>query len=534
MKWSWLVGKPWGTEIRLHASLVLLIPYTLIVFQPEDLFEVMWGLGLVGAIFVCVAFHELGHTLAARWYGIKVTSIVLWPLGGFANLSRRPEKALSVMVISAAGPLVNMLISSVLLALIVLERLVEYSATFPVLARFLWSVNGSSFLIGLAVANLSLAVFNLVPVYPLDGGQIARGLLKLVTGEKWADRIMLVISLPLALALTVYGFFSGDIIIILTGLLLVVAGSTLNMRLSHALRLAWMYIFDLGGYYLQRSDFDLALQEYNRVIKITPDQPGLYVSRAITYMNLLAFTHAREDIERAIALDDANSVAWALLSELHSLEKDYPQALAAINRAIEIRPNWYMAYLDRAGIYQEQGSWDLAQADMNYTINQAHESASNFLHRSILRYQLGDQKGAWSDADQALRHAPHWMLAFPEIFVLGLKGTLNWALDYYGRAIERLPNAYQAYQGRADACRINDRLDWAIMDYERAIRLAPRQGELYLSRGRCFLQMGHSERAAADFQQAIKLADRSHIRRQARELLCQAQPPVEGEPGAVR
>jgi tetratricopeptide (TPR) repeat protein len=143
--------------------------------------------------------------------------------------------------------------------------------------------------------------------------------------------------------------------------------------------------------------------------------------------------------------------------------------------------------------------------------------------RSILRYQMGDQPGWQRDADQALRYAPHWMLSFPEVFLGNLKGHLNWALDYYWRAIERMPNASQAYQGRADACRINERFDWAVADYNRAIQLAPRQADLYLGRGRAYQQLRQTDLAAADFQQAARLADRAHIRRQAETLLTQAQ-----------
>ncbi|MBE0695376.1 MAG: M50 family metallopeptidase, partial [Anaerolineaceae bacterium] len=115
MNWSLQVGKFWGTEIRLHASLLLLIPYALFTFRPENISGALRVLLLIAAIFICVALHEMGHTAAARLYGIEVTSIVLWPLGGFANLSRRPEKILPEIVIAAAGPLTNLFIFSGLL-----------------------------------------------------------------------------------------------------------------------------------------------------------------------------------------------------------------------------------------------------------------------------------------------------------------------------------------------------------------------------------------------------------------------------------
>lgn len=160
-----------------------------------------------------------------------------------------------------------------------------------------------------------------------------------------------------------------------------------------------------------------------------------------------------------------------------------------------------------------------ALADIDKAVELGHGSPVNYLLRSLLRYEMGDLDGYRADADRALRYAPQWMLAFPELFLTNLEGHFHWALDYYARAIERMPNAYQVYQGRGDACRANGHPDWAIQDYNRAIYLAPKQAELYLSRGRAYQQAGALEPAAADFQRVISLAEKAHIRRQAGNLL---------------
>jgi Zn-dependent protease/Flp pilus assembly protein TadD len=515
MNWSLLVGKFWGTEIRLHASLLLLIPYVLFTFHPDGIGGVLRVLLLIAAIFACVALHEMGHTVAARLYGIEVTSIVLWPLGGFANLSRRPEKVLPDLVIAAAGPLTNLLVFAGLLILTIFERILETTLRSSQLAHLLWSSSAFPFLVGLTIANLSLALFNLVPVYPLDGGQIARGILRLIFGEKHADLVMLIISLPLSLALAVYGFISKDMIVVLTAFLLILAGSTLNPRLYNNLMLGVYYFIDRGNYYLKRSDFDPALREFTRAIERAPERSGVYISRAIVFMNLLDFVHAKADTDRALALDKDNFVAWTLRGELLSLEKHSDAALEAYNHAITLRANWNIAFLDRGSLYQELGKLPQALIDMDRAVDLSHGSAITHLLRSILRYQMGDQPGSQRDADQALRYAPHWMLVFPEIFLLNFAGHLDWALDYYWRAIEHMPQAYQSFQGRADACRVNQRYEWAIADYNRAIHLAPRQAEVYLGRGQAYQQLGQADLAEADFQQAATLATRGHIRRQA-------------------
>ncbi len=533
MKWSLLVGKFWGTEIRLHFSLLLLIPYALMVFKPESPADALRALALLVAIFTFVGLHEVGHTLAARLYGIQVTSIVLWPLGGFANLTSRPDKVFPDLVISAAGPLTNLLLSIGFGSLAAIAYVMEQAEVFPRLADLLWRWEIISFLAGITIANLSLALFNLVPIYPLDGGQILRGLLKLVFGEKNADWVMLIFSLPLALALTVAGLFAGDVIIVLTGLVLVLAGASLNPRLWNGLFLAGLYLIDRAGYYLKRYDFDPAVREYTRSIQRSPNRAGVYLSRAVAYMNLMESELAMADVDRALERDANNHVAWALRGELLSLKKDDEGAIAAYNRAIELQPKWSIAYLDRGGRYQERGDLDSALADMNRAVELGRGSPVAYLLRSLLRFEMGDQDGCRADADRALRFAPQWMLAFPELFLNNLQGHLDWALAYYGRAIERMPNAYQAYQGRADACRANGRPDRAIADYQRAIQLAPRQAELYLSRGRAYLQSGAPDQAAADFRQAAQLADKSHIRRQAETLLKQSAPATASPTPAI-
>jgi tetratricopeptide (TPR) repeat protein len=519
MKWSWTVGRFWGTEFRLHLSLLLIVPYTLIVFQPDTFSDAVRVLLLITAIFVCVAIHELGHTLAARIYNIPVTSIVLWPLGGFANLSRRPDSVWQDLVISAAGPLANLFIFSLLAILVVAERLLLATQMLPSISNWLISANVFPFLAALTLANLILAIFNLVPIYPLDGGQIARGLLKLLFGEKTADILMILLSLPLALGLAVFGAVVGDVVILLTGGLLMLASLTLNTRLTNAATLGVLYFFDRGGYYLKRNDFDPALQAYTRAIERSPNRAGLYVSRAVVYLNLMDYEKARADLSRALTFDKENHIAWALHGEIFSLENRLDEALAAYNRAIEIRPNWAIAYLDRGRLRQELGDLISARSDMDKAVELGQGSIIVYVLRSVLRFQMGDLQGARKDADQALLYAPQWMLVFPEAFLFNFKGQLPWAMDYYARAIERMPKAYQAYQGRADACRVNRRFAWALADYQRAINLAPKQAELYLSRGLLFRQMGLPEKAVEDFRQAEQLSRKSHIRRTARRLI---------------
>jgi tetratricopeptide (TPR) repeat protein len=404
------------------------------------------------------------------------------------------------------------------------ERLLEESQMLPGISRLLWWSDIFAFLGMLAVMNLALAVFNEAPVYPLDGGQIAQDVLKRILGERRANLIMMIFSLPAALALCVAGLILKDIATGLTGLMLLAASLTLNPWLYNKLFLAGLYLIDRPDYYLRNEDYDQAIRAYSHAIQRHPDRAGAYLSRAVAAMNLLDLPAARVDIDRALALDANNATAWTLWGELLALDKDNPAALAAYNRAIELRPNWSVPYLDRGSCYYEQGDYDRALEEINKGIELGSGSPTGYLLRSQFRYERGDINGSHEDADNALAYAPQWMLVFSEIFLTNLAGHLNWSLDYYWRAIERMPKAYQVYQGRGDACRVNHHPDWAIEDYHRAIRLAPRQGALYLARGRAYQELGEPEKAAADFQAAARMGNRPHIRRQAGEALAQLTP----------
>lgn len=528
-KYSLSVGTYWGTEIRLHLSMLLLIPYVLILFKPENIGAAISALLLIAALFVCVAMHELGHALAARWYGVTVTGITLWPLGGFTNLTHRPEQALANVVIFITGPLVNLLLFVGLGALAAFTRLLEFTQMAPSVSDFFWEISAYPFLLALAISNLSMVIFNLVPIYPLDGGQIARTAFKAAFGETWSNRLMIVISVPLALAVVVGGFLIKDGLIILTGVLLLLATLSLNLHWWNTINLGLLYFFDRGRYYLYQEDYDPAIAWYRRAIQRSPAKPALYTAVGLCELALLDFDQARQDTERALALTQTDAMTWLMHGELLSLANQKDEAFAAFEQAISLRPNLAAAYLDRGSAYAEQGDLARAAADFDYAVSLPNGNLMVYLFRSIQRYQMKNMSGAREDALQALRGAPRWMLAFAEIMELNLKGKLDWALAYYGLALQKMPKAYQAYQGRADACRINDRSDWALADYQRALDLAPRQkhAEIFLNRGKSYLALGQSAKAAADLRQAATLAKRSHIRRKAAALLEQAiNPPL--------
>ena len=183
---SFRIGTLFGIPIKLDLTFLLVLPLFafLIGHQIEPVVDILndtmdagidtdavtgeyrhWGLGLAAAIglFVGVLFHELGHALTARRYGYATESITLWLFGGLAALSEMPEDWKQEFNIAIAGPIVSILVGVASYLLFVLT---------PV------DVDGARFVLGyLAVLNVALAVFNMLPAFPMDGGRVLRALL---------------------------------------------------------------------------------------------------------------------------------------------------------------------------------------------------------------------------------------------------------------------------------------------------------------------------------------------------------------------
>jgi len=124
-------------------------------------------------LFLIVLLHEFGHALACRQVGGVANRIVLWPLGGVAFVNPPPRPGATLWSI-AAGPLVNVVLVVVLAVINLLSRSFGWADTWP---------DGYRLLRAAGLINLGLLVFNMLPIYPLDGGQILRSLLWFVLGR---------------------------------------------------------------------------------------------------------------------------------------------------------------------------------------------------------------------------------------------------------------------------------------------------------------------------------------------------------------
>ncbi|MDG5775575.1 site-2 protease family protein [Haloarculaceae archaeon H-GB2-1] len=234
---SYTVGRIWGIPIRISVSLLVFLPVlawligsgqqiavyaglvTGFTGTPLDLSVLRagttpWLIGAVAALglFVSVGIHELGHSWVAMRYGLSVESITLWILGGLANLGSIPREWNREFWIAVAGPITSILVGAVCYVVAV-----ALPSSLPILVFvFGW----------LAVTNVSLAIFNMLPAFPMDGGRVFRALLARNRPYPIATRIAARVGSAFALLFVVVGVLAFSPLLLLLAIFLYGASTT--------------------------------------------------------------------------------------------------------------------------------------------------------------------------------------------------------------------------------------------------------------------------------------------------------------------
>jgi len=194
-----------GIDVFLHWSWFLVAIYE-INSRPEAYSSFAWNVLEYLALFGVVLMHEFGHALACRQVGGVAEQIILWPLGGVAYVAP-PQRPGATLWSIAAGPLVNVLLGPPLTLLVVVGGGAGWGEAAPDAFKLLTAVWG---------INLGLLIFNLLPIFPLDGGQILRSLLWFPLGRARSLMVTTVIgfagvALLIVLAVIVRNLLFGAI-----------------------------------------------------------------------------------------------------------------------------------------------------------------------------------------------------------------------------------------------------------------------------------------------------------------------------------
>jgi len=234
---SYTVANIWGIPIRINTSLLIFLPILAWLIGSGQQIELYagvieslsgvgfdlarlragstpWLIGVVAAVglFVSVTVHELGHSWVAMRYGLEIESITLWILGGLAALKTFPKEWNREFWIAIAGP-----VTSVLVAAVCYVAVLVVPESLPV----------PRFVLGwLAIVNVTLAVFNLLPAFPMDGGRILRALLARSRPYGTATRIAARIGVGFAFLFAIVAVLNFQLILLLLAFFIYGAATT--------------------------------------------------------------------------------------------------------------------------------------------------------------------------------------------------------------------------------------------------------------------------------------------------------------------
>jgi Zn-dependent protease/CBS domain-containing protein len=210
MRWAFRIGRLAGIDLYAHVTFLIFLAWVgLAGFLRAGTFAAaVDGVGFLVAVFGTVLLHELAHAVVARRFGFATRDITLLPIGGVARLERMPEQPRQEILVALAGPAVNVALAAVFFLAFRTrhpETPLWWSPDTPVdvaplLARLFW-------------VNVSLAVFNLLPAFPMDGGRVLRAALAWRGDFVTATRRAAVVGQAFALLLGVVGVFVDPMLV---------------------------------------------------------------------------------------------------------------------------------------------------------------------------------------------------------------------------------------------------------------------------------------------------------------------------------
>lgn len=313
------VGRYAGIKVQIHWTFWLLFVFVafMVYSAGGTATDLLWNFAFITLLFLCVIFHEFGHALMARKFGVGTRSITLLPIGGLASLKEMPENPMEEFYIAIAGPLVNVVIALLLYPFVPLENYIGQDP--EVLQEQLSMIDGSNFLFFLFFVNIALVLFNMLPAFPMDGGRVFRALLSLKMGRIRATRVAAAVGKFLAFLFFIYGLFYSVILAVIAVFIYFGAHSEnisvqqLSLLDGHKVRDAMITKFSVlrpGSTLADAVDKILDTTEQNFIVKDNGEILG------ILYM---------EDLSQAIKTQGKEAkVDNVMETSLRTLEADAP------------------------------------------------------------------------------------------------------------------------------------------------------------------------------------------------------------------
>lgn len=202
---SLTIGHIAGTSVRLHITFLLFLAWIgASYYLSGGMAAAVDAVVFLILVFLCVTLHEFGHIAMARRFGIRTPEVILSPIGGIASLEKIPEQPRQELLVAIAGPLVNVAIALLLMAVFGISASSYTTAGFETatLAERLF------------IVNVTLVLFNLIPAFPMDGGRMLRAVLAMKMGSSRATALAARIGQGFAALFVVLGLLYNPILML--------------------------------------------------------------------------------------------------------------------------------------------------------------------------------------------------------------------------------------------------------------------------------------------------------------------------------
>ncbi|OPF20296.1 hypothetical protein B1L04_02545 [Microcystis aeruginosa KW] len=280
--------------------------------------------------------------------------------------------------------------------------------------------------------------------------------------------------------------------------------AAITQAIDLAPRAAW-YV-NRGILYRRQQKYELALDDYNKAIKLNPNHANAYNNRGNLYQDLQKYELALDDFNKAIEINPNFAILYYNRGNLYYNQKKYELALSDINKGIELNPNYAEAYYNRGNLYYDLQKYELALSDINKAIELNPNLAEAYNNRGLLYKDLQKYDLALSDYSKAIDINPNLAEAYVNRGVLyRLQEKYDLALSDYSKAIDINPKFAGTYYNRGVLYRLQEKYDLALADWNKAIEINPNYAEAYVNRGVLYFGQKKYELALSDYNQAIDI-----------------------------
>lgn len=279
---AYKIGHLYGVDVNVHPTFGLVLVWAVWQWglsESRGLGDFALGIVLVSLVFASVLLHELGHCAMAQQFGIRVLDITLWPFGGVARIEQMPAQPRSEFMISLAGPATNLAIAVALFPVVLLTGVIAGRDALFSTSDPLGSLTPATLVTYLAIVNLFIMLFNLLPAFPVDGGRMLRAALSPSIGRERATSIAVAAGLAFAVLFVIVGIWQRNVAIVIMGLFVFFAAQS-EARVERVqsamrrLRVGQYALWDMGGvsptepltFALRGGPRDMAVTENGQVV----------------------------------------------------------------------------------------------------------------------------------------------------------------------------------------------------------------------------------------------------------------------------